>query len=280
MKLINKRIHLFYLFAISLWLGSTLFVLARSGGITGRTDLSDTPGCTCHNASPSQNVQVRIDGPDTMEINATATYKVIISGGPAAAAGTNIAVNGGSLAPQNSALQLLNGELTHKSPVNFDQNQQVVFEFQFTAPAEPTAITMAANGNSVNLNGSNSGDEWNFAPDKIITVESPSALDHLALQGPEHFILENNYPNPFGKNSRLSLDNPSTTIRYSLKTTGRVQLTIYNALGQQVKRLVNRTQSPGAHQIRFNASHLPSGFYFYRLTVNGQSRTKRMQLIR
>ncbi len=73
---------------------------------------------------------------------------------------------------------------------------------------------------------------------------------------PREFALRQNYPNPF---------NPSTAIRYALPTQCHVVLGVYNSLGQKVAELVNADVAAGYHEVRFNASHLASGIYFYRL---------------
>jgi len=93
---------------------------------------------------------------------------------------------------------------------------------------------------------------------------------------PEEFVLQQNYPNPF---------NPNTTIKYSIpsvETTRRVVCTIkvYDVLGREVATLVNREQAPGNYSVRFDAGHLSSGLYFYRLTAGGFKSTKKMLLIR
>ncbi len=75
---------------------------------------------------------------------------------------------------------------------------------------------------------------------------------------PQTLTLEQNYPNPF---------NPSTTIGYTLPHRSRVTLAVYSTLGQKVAELVNGDIDAGSHEIRFNASNLASGVYFYRLTA-------------
>jgi hypothetical protein len=59
-----------------------------------------------------------------------------------------------------------------------------------------------------------------------------------------------------------------------------VTLRIYDALGRELETLVNEKQSPGTYEATFNASQYPSGVYFYRLTTEGFSETKRMMLIK
>lgn len=84
------------------------------------------------------------------------------------------------------------------------------------------------------------------------------------------FALGQNYPNPF---------NPTTTIRYSLPRRADVTLTVYNTLGQQVARLVYATEESGVHQVRFDATALASGVYFYRLQAGALASTKKLVVI-
>ncbi len=90
-------------------------------------------------------------------------------------------------------------------------------------------------------------------------------------QVPSGFVLEQNYPNPF---------NPDTRISYSLKNAGKVHLSVFNMLGQEVAVLVNGTQNIGAHEATFNASNLPSGVYLCRLAVDNNVITKKMLLLK
>ena len=88
---------------------------------------------------------------------------------------------------------------------------------------------------------------------------------------PQNFTLEQNYPNPF---------NPSTTLSQRGDEGGFVTLKIYDSLGKEVQTLVNRQQSPGSYKVKFDASGLPSGIYFYTLKTNGYSLTKKMILLK
>ncbi|REL38484.1 T9SS C-terminal target domain-containing protein [Rhodohalobacter sp. SW132] len=83
--------------------------------------------------------------------------------------------------------------------------------------------------------------------------------------------LDQNYPNPF---------NPTTQIRFSLPEQSNVRLDIYNMLGQRVAVLVNEGKSSGRHTVRFDASGLSSGVYFYRLQTDSQTLARQMMLIK
>jgi len=88
---------------------------------------------------------------------------------------------------------------------------------------------------------------------------------------PMAFALDQNYPNPF---------NPSTTIRYGLPHKSAVQLTVYNTLGQQVATLVQGEEEPGYHEVKFDATKLSSGVYFYRLEAGNFVQTKKLVVLR
>ena len=88
-----------------------------------------------------------------------------------------------------------------------------------------------------------------------------------AAETPRQFSLEQNYPNPF---------NPITTIAFELPEDGAAQLTIFNAVGQQVIVLVDQAMRAGRHEVHFDASTLATGVYFYRLRFGEQVLTKRM----
>ena len=88
---------------------------------------------------------------------------------------------------------------------------------------------------------------------------------------PDQFVLHQNYPNPF---------NPATTIAYSLPEAADVNLEIYDILGRRVTVLVSQIQHQGRHTITFNAPHLASGIYFYRLQAGSFVETRKMMLIK
>ncbi|MBU0561506.1 MAG: T9SS type A sorting domain-containing protein, partial [Bacteroidetes bacterium] len=85
----------------------------------------------------------------------------------------------------------------------------------------------------------------------------------------QEYALNSNFPNPF---------NPTTQISYQLPKDGFVNLVVYNALGQEVAKLVNQHQSVGKYSVQFNASNLPSGVYIYKLQAGKFSSVKKMML--
>jgi photosystem II stability/assembly factor-like uncharacterized protein len=93
----------------------------------------------------------------------------------------------------------------------------------------------------------------------------------ISGQVPNGFELSQNYPNPF---------NPSTSIRFSLSKASIVKLTVFNTAGQEVVRLVNERLSVGSYEYQFDAGKLTSGVYFYRLTTDNFTDTKKMILVK
>jgi hypothetical protein len=88
---------------------------------------------------------------------------------------------------------------------------------------------------------------------------------------PNSFSLEQNYPNPF---------NPSTTIRYGLPARSHVSLTVFNTLGQRVSTITDGEQNAGYHSVRFDATNLSSGVYYYRIQAGSYVDTKKFLLVR
>jgi len=88
---------------------------------------------------------------------------------------------------------------------------------------------------------------------------------------PDRFILSQNYPNPF---------NARTTIRFTLPKPKNVRLTVYDLLGRQVQTLIDEYKQAGAHSVTFDAAHLSSGVYFFRLQAGDAVETKRMVLLK
>jgi hypothetical protein len=65
-----------------------------------------------------------------------------------------------------------------------------------------------------------------------------------------------------------------------LKDEGFVQLKVFNSLGQEIATLVNEKQNAGKYEVKFDASRLPSGIYFYSIRVNDFVQTKKMTLLK
>lgn len=88
---------------------------------------------------------------------------------------------------------------------------------------------------------------------------------------PTVFALNQNYPNPF---------NPTTVLSFDLPESGLISLRIYDTLGRQVATLLHGEMAAGRHSVNFDASHLASGMYIYRLQTGTKILTRSMTLIK
>lgn len=93
---------------------------------------------------------------------------------------------------------------------------------------------------------------------------------------PTSFAVLQNYPNPF---------NPRTEIRYSIAREGKVEIIVYNALGQKVKTLVSRTKKAGSYRTVWDGTNaagqaVASGVYMYRVTSGKNKAARKMILLR
>jgi len=103
------------------------------------------------------------------------------------------------------------------------------------------------------------------------TTAPGTAVEHAQNNIPDQFELQQNYPNPF---------NPTTQISYNIPKESFVSLKIYNLMGQEVATLVSGNQTAGMHNVLFEASHLSSGVYMYRLQAGTSVDVKRMLLLK
>ncbi|MFH0736181.1 MAG: FlgD immunoglobulin-like domain containing protein [bacterium] len=105
--------------------------------------------------------------------------------------------------------------------------------------------------------------------DDITSVEDVNIV-------PSDFYMTQNYPNPF---------NPNTNIKFGLPNAGNVKIIIYNALGQEIKTLINKELNAGTYNLMWNGQNesgikVPSGVYLYRIISGNFIDTKKMILIK
>ena len=100
---------------------------------------------------------------------------------------------------------------------------------------------------------------------------NPMGVKETASKLPSTFVLEQNFPNPF---------NPSTSIRYSIPSTSKVTLRVFDILGREVQTLVNTVQAPGQYTATWNAQNLATGVYFYQLSAGSITETKKLMLLK
>ena len=124
--------------------------------------------------------------------------------------------------------------------------------------------------------------EWIFTSNDANEAESswPVRLKVLEVSGSHQqnnpatamqFELLPVYPNPF---------NPVTTISYNVKQAGQVSLTVFNLLGQEVTRLVDKKHVPGSYTVSWNAGNSPSGIYLCRMEAEGFEQVRKLLLVK
>ncbi len=98
---------------------------------------------------------------------------------------------------------------------------------------------------------------------------NPSAVHEIEFTGLNDYELQQNYPNPF---------NPSTKIRFSIPSNEFLTLKVYNVLGSEIVTLIDNKLNAGSYEVDFNATGLTSGVYFYTLSTNNFTNTRKMIL--
>lgn len=101
--------------------------------------------------------------------------------------------------------------------------------------------------------------------------EEVTSVSQPEIIVPEEYALMQNYPNPF---------NPTTTIEFNLPVNAFVKLVLYDILGKEIAVLINNEISAGSYNVKFDATGLPSGVYFYRLEAGDINITKKMTLMK
>lgn len=99
--------------------------------------------------------------------------------------------------------------------------------------------------------------------DRVTAIEDENRISS--------FKLEQNYPNPF---------NPVTNINFELPSAGLVKLSVFNLLGEEVKTLANGLMDAGMHSLKFDATELNSGIYFYKLESGGHAKIRKMVILK
>ena len=97
------------------------------------------------------------------------------------------------------------------------------------------------------------------------------STEQIELEVPEEVFLAQNYPNPF---------NPTTTIPFGIDEDADVSIIIYDILGRKVHTLVNKRLTAGTYDVTFQANHLASGVYFYRLITESKVLVEKFTLIK
>jgi len=146
---------------------------------------------------------------------------------------------------------------------------------EYTTPA---TLTLNHMDFPDSLNGCQMG--WAVGYGGTIHKMTSSGVTSMENQNemPAVYELSQNYPNPYNPSTRIEFTIPSVETHRDASLL--VTLKVYDVLGNEVAILVNEYKSAGKYKVSFDASNLVSGLYFYKLTSNGFSETKKMILLR
>jgi hypothetical protein len=142
-----------------------------------------------------------------------------------------------------------------------------------------SALTLFASGftdSGSNQNGESFGLFAATPAGNVIEFSPVTDIDEPTVNALNSYQLNQNYPNPF---------NPATTISYQLAMVSEVELTIYNTLGQEVRKLVQTNQPAGIYQVQWNGKDdggkdVASGLYLYQLKTSDYVQSRKMLLLR
>jgi len=120
--------------------------------------------------------------------------------------------------------------------------------------------------------GTNGQSVWRRSLSEAIGIQN------VSTEIPSSYSLGQNYPNPFNPVTKIKFDIPQSVILSGAKNL--VVLKVYDILGKEIQTLVNEQLQPGTYEATFDGSSLNSGIYFYRLTTEGFTETKKMLMIK
>jgi hypothetical protein len=121
--------------------------------------------------------------------------------------------------------------------------------------------------------------KYNFLPeffgtDAVNACDTPtvappdtSAVVNSISKNEIQYSLKQIYPNPF---------NMSTVIKYDLKDTGHINISVYNLVGDEIETIVDKNQPAGEYKIVWQAGDLPSGIFFCRFKVGETIETRKL----
>jgi len=105
----------------------------------------------------------------------------------------------------------------------------------------------------------------------IYQADMLTTIDDQKKNSPTKYEVYQNYPNPF---------NPSTTISYQIPSESFVTLKVYDLLGRELEVLVREEKTAGFYNIKYDATNLSSGIYFYTIRAGDFIQTKKFILLK
>jgi hypothetical protein len=164
------------------------------------------------------------------------------------------------------------------SRVTLTENKYIGFSMAYCDNDDPDEYPKTRDNffGSVEVAHQDSNNHWLNADDfgtmKLVDTTSTNAIANRDKHSiVSDFKLAQNYPNPF---------NPATTIEYNLPEKSQVRIEVFDVTGSRVTILVNQKQNAGIHSVTWNASDLPTGVYFYKISADHFTAVKKCMLIK
>lgn len=109
---------------------------------------------------------------------------------------------------------------------------------------------------------------------------NPIGIKNISTDVPSAYSISQNYPNPFNPTTKIKFEIPLFLSFPNVSIGNPVLLKVYDVMGRVVQTLVNEKLQPGSYETTFDGSALTSGVYFYRMTTDSYSETRKMLLIK
>ncbi|MEJ2628714.1 MAG: sugar-binding protein, partial [bacterium] len=165
-----------------------------------------------------------------------------------------------------------------ESRVALTENKYIGFSMAYCDNDDPDEYPKTRDNffGSVEVAHQDSNNHWinadHFGTMKLVDTTSTNAIANRDKHSiVSDFKLAQNYPNPF---------NPATTIEYNLPEKSQVRIEVFDVTGSRVTILVNQNQNAGIHSVTWNASELPTGVYFYKISADHFTAVKKCMLIK
>lgn len=160
-----------------------------------------------------------------------------------------------------------------------DGSAWTIAEYQANGDGGIDVIPLSVASRYVRMYGIRRATPWGYSLFEFEVYGSPASTDVAQRELgslPDHFSLENSFPNPF---------NPLSTISYNVPERSNVKIEIYSALGQIVKTLVDSRHPAGSYSVQWDGKddhgrYVSSGAYFYRMAADNFGQTKRCVFIK
>lgn len=238
-----------------IWFGTNANKVWRS------TDAGATWSSAASGTTNSYGVSFK-DGDNGVVIHDNGTVRVTTNGGAswvAAATPAATFLAGTAYLPGTNSIWVATGTNPYRS-TNSGSSWAAQTLYPFTGQIQHISFADTTAGWVVTSNG------------EVLRYRVPGSTGIGEGAGlPDAFAVSQNFPNPF---------NPATTISFTMLQRASVSLRVYDLLGREVATLVDGFREAGSHTVRFDATGLPSGTYFYRVASGTFMSVHKMLLLK